>query len=71
VDFTQVNGNIAYGANAAYEVARNPTAGTTSAYATTGTWGFDNVTFTAIPAPGAIVLLGLAGALGGHRRRVT
>ncbi|MFM7050901.1 MAG: hypothetical protein ACKOYN_02030 [Planctomycetota bacterium] len=33
-----------------------------------GGWGFDNLDATAIPAPGAIALLGLAG-LAGRRRR--
>lgn len=69
VAFTQVNGNISYGANTAYEVARNPATGMNSAYAGTGTWGFDNVTVTAVPAPGAIALLGLAGLVGTRRRR--
>ena len=68
VAFTQFSGSIPYAANAAYEVARNPSSGTNSAYGG-GTWRFDNVTVTAVPAPGAIALLGLAGLLGARRRR--
>jgi len=69
VAFTQYNGPISYGANEAYESARNPISGTNSAYGG-GTWRFDNVTVAAVPAPGAIALLGLAGLVGSRRRRV-
>lgn len=68
VAFTQVNGAVPYGANAAYEVARNPSTGANSAYGAAGTWRFDNVTFTAVPAPGAAALLAAAGLLGRRRR---
>jgi MYXO-CTERM domain-containing protein len=68
VAFTQYNGPVSYGANEAYESARNPISGTTSAYGG-GTWRFDNVTVAAVPAPGAIALLGLAGIIGTRRRR--
>lgn len=42
-----------------------------SSYATTGTWRFDMVTIsgTAVPAPGALALLGLAGVISTPRRR--
>ena len=68
VAFTQYSGNIAFGADAAYEAARNPVSGTNSAYGG-GTWRFDNVSIAAVPAPGAIALLGLAGLVGTRRRR--
>lgn len=68
VAFTQYNGPVSYDANAAYEAARNPISGTNSAYGG-GTWRFDNVTVAAVPAPGAIALLGLAGLVGSRRRR--
>lgn len=63
------NATLSYGANAAYMRANAdakyaPTPGVgTGNYSTSGTWRFDNVTVngTAIPAPGAIALLGLAG----------
>ena len=58
--FTQVSGNISYLANTAYEVARNGQGGgSTSAYATTGTWRFDNVSVSAVPEPSSATLLGL------------
>lgn len=63
--FTQVNGNVAFAANAAYEVARNPPTGTNSPYGG-GTWRFDMVTISGdaitdpIPEPSAIALLALA-----------
>jgi MYXO-CTERM domain-containing protein len=71
------NSTLSYGANAAYMRANAdakfaPTAGVgTSDYGTGGTWRFDNVTVngTAIPAPGAIALLGAAGLVGARRRR--
>ena len=59
--FAQVSGNISYGADAAYEVARNGQAGTSSAYAG-GTWRVDMATATAVPEPGTYALLALAGA---------
>ena len=31
--------------------------------------GFDNIAFSAVPAPGALALLGVAGIVGGRRRR--
>ena len=67
------NGTLAFGANAAYMRANAdaryaPDAGVgTGNYGTSGTWRFDNVTFT--PAPGAVALLGVAGLLGTRRRR--
>jgi hypothetical protein len=64
VAFTQVNGNISYGADTAYEVARNPSSGTNSAYGG-GTWRFDMVQVAAVPEPSTVVLaaagVGLAG----------
>lgn len=44
---------------------------TTSTYAATGTWRFDMVTISgsAVPAPGAFALLGLAGVTAASRRR--
>jgi hypothetical protein len=71
------NSTLSYGANAAYMRANAdakfaPTAGVgTGDYGTNGTWRFDNVTVngTAIPAPGAIALLGAAGLVGARRRR--
>ncbi len=71
VAFTQVNGNVSYGANTAYEVARNPATGTNSAYAG-GTWRFDMVTVTAIPEPTTFLLIGLGSSfllLNSRRRR--
>ena len=59
--FTQVSGNISYLADSAYEVARNGQAGTSSAYAGTGTWRFDMVTATAVPEPSTYAMLALAG----------
>ena len=71
------NSTLSYLANAAYMRANAdakfaPTPGVgTGDYGTTGTWRFDNVTVngTAIPAPGAIALLGAAGLVGARRRR--
>jgi len=58
--FTQVNGNTVYPADTAYEVARNGQGGgSSSAYATTGTWRFDNVSVSAVPEPSSAMLLGL------------
>lgn len=68
VAFTQVNGNISYGADTAYEVARNPGTGTTSAYAG-GTWRFDMITVTAIPEPSSALLGGLGLVVALRRRR--
>jgi hypothetical protein len=55
-----------YGSTGNY-VASN----STSNYATTGTWGFDLVTFngTLIPTPGSVALMGLGGLLAARRRR--
>lgn len=66
--FTQVNGNLSYGADSAYEVARNPATGTNSAYGG-GTWRFDMVTVTAVPEPSSLALLGLIGGAGVYRAR--
>ncbi len=65
------NATLSYGANEAYMRANSgatyapiPSTSTSSSnYGASGTWRFDNVTVngTAIPAPGAIALLGLAG----------
>lgn len=43
----------------------------TSSYATTGTWGFDLVTFNGslVPTPGSVALMGLGGLLAARRRR--
>ena len=60
--FTQVSGNISYGADIAYEVARNGHSATSSAYSGGGTWRFDMATATAVPEPGTYALLALAGA---------
>jgi xanthosine utilization system XapX-like protein len=30
---------------------------------------FDNMTLASVPAPGAVALIGLAGVVGGRRRR--
>ncbi len=60
--FTQVSGNISYGADIAYEVARNGQSATSSAYSGGGTWRFDMATATAVPEPGTYALLALAGA---------
>ena len=67
----------AYAANTAYMRANagavySPLTSTaTGDYGTSGTWRFDNVTIngTAIPAPGALALLGAAGLVGSRRRR--
>ncbi len=68
--FTQTNGNTSYLADSAYEVARNGQGGTTSAYATTGTWRFDMATATAVPEPSTYALLALSGAgLAAYRLR--
>lgn len=66
--FTQVNGNIEYDANTAYEPARNPLNGTNSNYGG-GTWRFDMVTVTAVPEPTSALLLGLGALALGFRRR--
>ncbi len=71
------NSTSSYEANEAYMRANAdakfaPTAGVgTGNYGVTGTWRFDNVTVngTAIPAPGAIALLSVAGLVGSRRRR--
>lgn len=65
--FTQFSGTIAYAADSAYEVARNPSTGTTSGYAGTGTWRLDMVTVTAVPEP-SVALLGGIGLLALLRR---
>jgi len=71
------NSTLSFGANAAYMRANAqatygglPGAGTGD-YASGGTWRFDNVTVSgsAIPAPGALALLGAAGLVGARRRR--
>jgi hypothetical protein len=69
--FTQVNGNLSYGSDSAYEVARNPAVGTNSAYGTASTWRFDMVTVnaTAVPEPSSLALLGLIGGAGVYRAR--
>ena len=41
----------------------------TGAYAASGSVRIDNVVITQVPAPGAIALLGVAGLVGGRRRR--
>jgi len=66
-----------YQANAAYMRANSGavyspnTSNASGDYGVSGTWRFDNVTIngTAIPAPGAIALLGAAGLVGTRRRR--
>jgi MYXO-CTERM domain-containing protein len=66
-----------YGANTAYMRANaaavySPNTSTaTGDYGTSGTWRFDNVTVngTAIPAPGAVALVGLAGLVTTRRRK--
>lgn len=69
------NSTLSYGADAAYMRANadanyDGTPGSGSGnYAATGTWRFDNVTVTGVPAPGAVALLGAAGLLGSRRRR--
>jgi hypothetical protein len=77
LDFSSIAGadnNVSFGiritsifGSAGSYVASNPT----SNYATTGTWGFDLVTFngTLIPTPGSVALLGLGGLIAGRRRR--
>jgi hypothetical protein len=69
--FTQVNGNISYAPNTAYEVARNPLVGTNSAYAG-GTWRFDMVKVTAVPEPSTLAMGGTAALalVGVIRRRI-
>jgi len=69
VAFTQINGSIAYGADTAYEVARNPVTGANSAYVG-GTWRFDMVTINGdvIPEPTVLGLIA-AGSLAMLRRR--
>ncbi len=76
VAFNQ-NSSISFGANAAYMRANadatfegTPGVGTGN-YAAGGTWRFDNVTVSgsAIPAPGALALLGAAALAGVRRRR--
>jgi len=67
--FTQVSGNVSFGADSAYEVARNPAEGANSAYLPTGTWRFDMVTVTAVPEPSSLALLGLIGGVGVYRAR--
>ncbi|MBU6413992.1 MAG: PEP-CTERM sorting domain-containing protein [Planctomycetes bacterium] len=77
VDFSSVagaNNNASFGVRitsifggAGSYVASN----STSNYATTGTWGFDLVTFngTLVPTPGSVALMGLGGLLAARRRR--
>lgn len=77
VDFSSVTGadnnanfgvriTSIFGSSGAY-VASN----STSSYATTGTWGFDLVTFsgTLVPTPGSVALVALGGLVAGRRRR--
>jgi hypothetical protein len=68
--FTQVNGNVSYAADTAYEVARNPPTGTNSAYGG-GTWRFDMVQVSAVPEPSILAMGGAAAVaiLGGICRR--
>ena len=75
--FDQNSTLAAFGANTAYMRANaaavySPNESTaTGDYGASGTWRFDNVTIngSAIPAPGAVALLGLAGLVGARRRR--
>lgn len=75
--FDQNSTLAAFGANTAYMRANaaavySPNVSTaTGDYGAAGTWRFDNVTISgsAIPAPGAVALLGLAGLVGARRRR--
>ena len=75
--FDQNSALAAFGANTAYMRANaaavySPNESTaTGDYGVSGTWRFDNVTIngSAIPAPGAVALLGLAGVVGALRRR--
>jgi MYXO-CTERM domain-containing protein len=71
------NASLSYAANTAYMRANaqatyegTPGVGTGN-YGTSGTWRFDNVTFSGavIPAPGAVALLALGGLAGSRRRR--
>ena len=70
------NATLSYDANTAYMRANaqalyqedGPGTGNGN-YGAGGTWRFDNVTVTGVPAPGAIALLGVAGLLGSRRRR--
>lgn len=57
VSFTEENSNTPFGADTAYEVARNITPGGSN-YAG-GTWRYDMVTLEAIPEPGTWALIGL------------
>lgn len=70
------NATLSYDANTAYMRANaqalyqadGPGIGSGN-YGAGGSWRFDNVTVTGVPAPGAIALLGVAGLLGSRRRR--
>lgn len=66
------NANFAFRMVAVFD-PNNPTqyTGTTTgtAYAASGTLRYDMVTVNAVPAPGAVALLGLAGLVGSRRRR--
>lgn len=57
VEFTELFSGTNFGANAAYEVARNQASGGSN-YAG-GTWRFDTVTLQAIPEPSTWILIGL------------
>lgn len=75
--FDQNNTLAEFAANTAYMRANSAavfspnTSTATGDYGASGTWRFDNVTISgsAIPAPGAVALLGAAGMMGVRRRR--